>query len=64
MRRLTITLTEEEKRALLKLALEDRRDPRSQAVYLLRQKLEEVGALQPAVIGAAGVGLALSPSRA
>ena len=64
MTRITLTISEDERLALLKLSQHERRDPRDQGALLLRRALEEVGWLQPAVIGAAGVGLALSPSRA
>lgn len=53
--RMTIYLTADEARALHSLAIRERRETREQASYLLRQKLEELGALpahQPAAQGA------------
>lgn len=64
MARITLTISEDERQALLKLSQQERRNPRDQGALLLRQALEEVGALPQAVIGAAGVGLAMSPSQA
>lgn len=46
--RMYIFLTEDEREALSTLAVQERRPMREQAAYLLRQKLEEIGAL-PAV---------------
>jgi len=64
MARIMLTISEEERQALVKLAEHERRNPRDQGALLLRRALVEVGMLQPAVIGAAAVSLAMSPSRA
>lgn len=37
----------DEARALVNLALKERRTPRAQAAYLLRKQLESLGLLQP-----------------
>lgn len=47
MARLTLILNQDERDALLHLAQRDRRDLRDQAVWLLRQRMQEVGALAP-----------------
>ena len=44
--RVTITLQEEEKDALLVLAEQEKRDPRRQAALIIRQELERRGLLQ------------------
>jgi len=62
MARITLTISEEERRALLKLSEHERRNPRDQGALLLRRALEEVGWLKSA--GSEAAGLALSPSRA
>lgn len=64
MARITLTISEDEQQALLKLSQQERRNPRDQGALLLRQALEEVGVLRPAVIGAAAASLAMSPSQA
>ncbi len=48
MARITLTLTPEEKAALIALAKQERRDPRYQAAIEIRQGLERAGYLQPA----------------
>ena len=47
MTRITLTLTAEERAALLALARQERRDPRFQAAIEIRQALERAGYLQP-----------------
>lgn len=51
MGRITLTISEEEKKALSILSARERRDPRDQAALLLRWALEEVGVLAPPVLG-------------
>lgn len=41
--RITITLSQEEKDALIKLAEQKRRDPRAQAAMMIRRVIEEYG---------------------
>ena len=48
MARVTLILNDDEKAALLKLAREQRRDPRAQAALCIRRKLEELGHLPTA----------------
>lgn len=50
MARITLTLTPEEKAALIARAKHERRDPRYQAALEIRQALERAGYLQPAII--------------
>lgn len=45
--RITVTLDLAEKAALGELAERQRRDPRAQAAYLIRQSLEQLGLLSP-----------------
>jgi hypothetical protein len=45
MRRVTLTMTEGEIAALVKLARRERRDPRQQAALVLREALEQRGFL-------------------
>jgi len=47
MSRVTITLQEAEKSALLALSEREKRDPRRQAALIIRQALEKGGWLQP-----------------
>ena len=47
MTRLTITLRDAEKRALFDLAQRELRNPRDQAVILIRNQLEAVGMIRP-----------------
>lgn len=49
MTRITLTLTPEEKAALIALAKQERRDPRYQAAIEIRQALERAGYLRPAI---------------
>ncbi len=49
MTRITLTLTPEEKAALIVLANQERRDPRYQAAIEIRRALERAGLLHPAV---------------
>jgi len=44
---ITVPLRDEEKRALIRLASQERRHPREQAAFLLRRELERRGLLQP-----------------
>lgn len=49
MARITVTITPEEKAALITYARKEmRRDPRDQAAIILRQHLEQAGYLPPA----------------
>lgn len=48
MKRTTVMLRTEEHKALLVLAERERRDPRSQAAFLIRRGLERCGVLSPA----------------
>lgn len=50
MTRITLTLTPEEKAALIALAKQERRDPRYQAAIEIRQALERAGYLRPAIM--------------
>ncbi len=45
MTRITISLQDQEKKALWKLALREFRDPHAQAVLIIRQELERQGLL-------------------
>ena len=47
--RMSVWLEADERRALVNLASRERRRPEEQIAYLLRQKLEELGALPAAV---------------
>ena len=47
MARVTITLREDERRALVELATSELRNPRNQARLVLRQEFERRGLLQP-----------------
>jgi hypothetical protein len=47
VRRITVTLQQEEVAALGMLAEQERRDPRDQAAVLIRQGLEQRGLLRP-----------------
>ena len=47
MRRITVTLQQDEREALVKLAQRERRDPRAQAAVILRRELERRGLLPP-----------------
>lgn len=53
MTRITLTLTSEERAALLALARQERRDPRFQAAMEIRQALERAGYLQSRTAGCA-----------
>ena len=46
MRRITITLKEDERKALLELARLERRDARAQAAFLIGQELRRLNLLQ------------------
>lgn len=48
-------LDKNEKNILLNLAQRERRDPRDQAAFLIRQQLEQLGLLQPTTRPAQGV---------
>lgn len=56
MARVTITLEDTEKEALVTLAMEERRDPRAQAALMLSKELQRLGLL-PSSSGEAGGGL-------
>ena len=45
MARVTITLEDTEKEALITLAMEERRDPREQAALMLSKELQRLGLL-------------------
>lgn len=45
MTRVTITLSEEERNALIALGQRERRDPRDQAALIIRHELERFGML-------------------
>jgi hypothetical protein len=47
MKRLTITLMQDERTALWELAQRERREPRDQAALIIRRELEREGLLQP-----------------
>ena len=47
MTRITVSLERAERAALQQLAAQERRDPRAQAAYLIREALEQLGLLQP-----------------
>lgn len=47
MNRITVTLEPNERDALWLLAKRERRDPRAQAALLIRERLEDLGLLQP-----------------
>jgi len=49
--RITITLEQRERAALMKLARGELREPRDQARYIIRRELEQLGLLPPADIG-------------
>ena len=53
--RITINLEREERAALMQLAERERRDPRSQAAWLIRQQLEQLGLLPLAPVGSESV---------
>jgi hypothetical protein len=46
MTRITIFLLEDERRALLELSEEQKRPPKEQAAWLLREQLKALGALK------------------
>jgi hypothetical protein len=48
MLRITITLNEQEKRALIALAEKEFRDPRSQAALIIRMELQRQGLIETA----------------
>lgn len=48
MERMTIMLQQDERKALIALALDERRDPRQQAALIIRRELENLGLLRPA----------------
>lgn len=50
MARVTITLNQEERDALIKLSERERRHPRDQAALIIRQGLEQAGFLDPVVV--------------
>jgi hypothetical protein len=56
MRRLTLTLSDEERDALRELATVNRRDTRAQAAYELRRALEAHGLLPTTAASAQEVG--------
>lgn len=47
MPRVTLSITEEEREALVSLARKERRDPRAQAAIEIRNALERAGYLAP-----------------
>ncbi|MEI7469524.1 MAG: hypothetical protein WCL57_15035 [Chloroflexota bacterium] len=47
MARIIIYLQSNESSALLALSTQERRDPRQQAALLIRQRLEQLGLIQP-----------------
>lgn len=47
MRRMTVSLQQDERDALIVLAEHERRDPRAQAAMLIRRELERRGLLPP-----------------
>jgi len=47
MNRLNVYIQQAERAALLQLAQNERRDPRDQAALLIRQRLEQLGLMQP-----------------
>ena len=47
MNRLNVYIQQDERVALLHLAQNERRDPRDQAALLIRQRLEQLGLMQP-----------------
>ena len=47
MPRVTLSITEEEREALVSLARKERRDPRAQAAIEIRHALERAGYLAP-----------------
>jgi hypothetical protein len=49
MPRITVTVTEDERAALVSRARDERRDPRAQAAIEIRQALERAGYLRPAI---------------
>ena len=51
MRRMTITLHQDEHEALITLAERKRREPRQHAAMIIRHELERLGLLPPADIG-------------
>ena len=51
MRRMTITLHQDEHEALITLAERKRREPRQHAAMIIRHELERFGLLPPANIG-------------
>lgn len=63
MARVTLTLTEDEKQALIDLAIQERRFPRDQGALLLRQALASAGYLQQQHAIQAGAQQAQSPAR-
>lgn len=48
MPKISTPLDTDEARALVKLSLQEKRDPRQQAALLIREQLEKLGLLQPA----------------
>jgi hypothetical protein len=46
MARVTITLRQDERQALIDLAQQERRDPRQQAAIIIQRELERMGYLQ------------------
>jgi hypothetical protein len=47
MARVTLTITDQERQALVELARAERRDPRAQGAMILRHALERSGFLAP-----------------
>ncbi|MBN1218521.1 MAG: hypothetical protein JXM69_06325 [Anaerolineae bacterium] len=56
IRKIFVPMTDKESLALVKLAEQEKRDPRDQAAYLIRQQLENLGLLPPATIKKSGGG--------
>lgn len=48
--KITVYLDDDERQILFKLANAEKRDPRQQAAYMIRQWLESAGYLKPAVL--------------
>lgn len=49
MRKVTITVDECERVALVQLAQRERRDPRDQAALIVRRELERLGLIEPEI---------------
>ncbi len=55
MARITITVEEAERQALIELAQKERRDPRDQAALIIRGELERRGLLFPQAAAATAI---------